>query len=89
MQHDAYRDCRCEIKRRTNVVGIIPDEASVLRLARSILLEVHDEWQIAERRYAARRLTSSRTDAEGSRRCSHFPPLPGSRPTASASAGRR
>ncbi len=32
-----------EIKRRTNVVGIFPNEAGVLRLAGSILLEVHDE----------------------------------------------
>ena len=32
-------------------MGIFPNEAGVLRLAGSILLEVHDEWQIAERRY--------------------------------------
>lgn len=40
-----------EVKRRTNVVGVFPDQPSVLRLAVSILIEIDDEWQAADRRY--------------------------------------
>ena len=40
-----------EIKRRTRVVGIFPNDASVLRLITAVCIEQHDEWTASERRY--------------------------------------
>lgn len=38
-----------EIRRRTRVVGIFPNEASCLRLISAILMEISEDWQIGKR----------------------------------------
>jgi putative transposase len=38
-----------EIRRRTRVVGIFPNEASCLRLVSALLMEISEEWQIGKR----------------------------------------
>ena len=40
-----------EIKRRTNVVSIFPNEAAITRLIGAILLEQNDEWEVQRARY--------------------------------------
>jgi transposase-like protein len=53
-----------EIGRRTDVVGIFPNDRSLIRLAASVVIEQNDEWLVGKRYLSQHSLDTILTDSK-------------------------
>lgn len=65
-----------EAKRRADVVGIFPNEASIVRLVSAVLLEAKDEWQLQHRYLSIEAFASVNKVDEEIDRFALAPPAP-------------
>ncbi len=59
---DAPERLHTELKRHTDILGVFPEPAALLRLTGAVLVEVHDQWQLSDRRYSPKAPWHSATD---------------------------
>jgi hypothetical protein len=61
-----------EIKRRTEIVGIFPNEDAIIRLVGAILLEKNDEWAVQRARYMTLETIAPLRSAKFARRAGYI-----------------
>lgn len=76
-----------EIARRSDVVGIYPDDAALIRLAAGVLVEINDEW-LVQHRYISHASMALILPADGNGPCGPVGADQPATPGALAGAGK-